>query len=58
MLNLYLLLAIAVIALAVKLPPYMSRIGMPNADKITFAIFAFSLLILAWFGVRIFGMFI
>jgi hypothetical protein len=53
-----LLLAVAVILLGTRLPSYMSRIGMPKAEKIAFVIFCFIILGAAWYIWRSIGMFI
>jgi hypothetical protein len=51
--NSYLLLAVAVILLASRLPTFMNQLGMPKADKVAFVLIAFSVLGLAWFGMQI-----
>jgi hypothetical protein len=56
--HLNLLLAIAVILLGTRLPSYMNRIGMPQADKIAFVILCFLILGAAWYIWRSIGMFI
>ena len=54
----YLLLAIAVILLASRLPTFMNQLGMPKADKVAFVLIVFSVLGLAWFGMQILSSFI
>lgn len=52
------LLVVAVILLATRLPSFMNRLGMPNADKTAFVIMVFLLLGLAWLVVQGIGLFI
>jgi hypothetical protein len=53
-----LLLVVAVILLGTRLPSYMNRLGMPQADKIAFVILMFLILGGAWYIWRAIGMFI
>lgn len=52
------LIVLAVILLGTRLPSYMNRIGMPQADKIAFVILAFLILVAAWYIWRIIYMYI
>lgn len=51
------LLALAVILLGIRLPSFMSRLGMSKKDKVAFALLMFSILGLAWFAMYLLGMF-
>jgi hypothetical protein len=53
-----LLLISAVILLGIRLPSFMTRLGMSKADKIIFIIMIFSLLGLAWLAMYALGRFI
>lgn len=56
--NLNLLLALAVILMGVRLPSFMTRLGMSKADKIAFVGMIFSLLGLAWLAMYVIDKFI
>jgi len=49
-------LAYAAILLAVRLPSFMTRLGMSKSDKIWFVIIIFSLLGFMWFMLKGIGM--
>lgn len=51
------LLALAVILLGIRLPSFMSRLGMSKKDKVAFVLLMFSILGLAWFAMYLLGMF-
>jgi len=57
-LNNTLLLVLAVILLGIRLPSFMTRLGMSKKDKIATVIIMFSLLGFVWFFVYIFTRFI
>lgn len=56
--NVYFLLAVAVILLGARLPPYMNRIGMPKAEQIKLVILMFLILGIAWFSWHVISTFI
>lgn len=53
-----LVIAVAIILLALRLPSFMTRLGMSKADKILFVVIIFSLMGVAWATGRGFGVFI
>ena len=56
--NLNILLIVAIILLAIRLPSFMNRLGMSKSEKIGFVLMSFTVLGLAWFVVYAMGMFI
>lgn len=46
--NQYMLFAIAIVLLGIRLPSVMNRLGMYKSEKITFVIFVFVIISIAW----------
>lgn len=51
--NLDLLFVLALILLGIRLPSFMSRLGMSRSDKLFFVILAFLVLGIVWFVWRL-----
>jgi len=56
--NLDFLFVIALILLGIRLPSFMSRLGMPRSEKLAFVILAFFVLSAAWLFWQIIGMYV